>query len=103
MNSHDLAIWSILVALTAAGLVPVVRQVPAVQDWMFKGIKPWVCDLCMSFWGTVVATAFWWLWSDAPTEAMLPAFALTFYIVRKNGDPTGPAPSLPELEDTGGN
>lgn len=101
MSGVDFASMVLIVAASAAGMVPMVRLIPEVRQWMFEGVKPWVCDLCMSFWATVLATLFWWCWMNVPLVSVVPAFALTFLIVRKNSDPIGPAPSLPELEDTG--
>lgn len=102
MKSYDFVCWAFIVATSAAGVVPLVRQIPEVHQRMLEGIKPWVCDLCMSFWATLFATLFWWCWMNAPLVSIVPAFALTFFLVRKNSDPVGPAPTLPELEDMGG-
>ena len=68
---------------------------------MMRGVKPWVCDLCMSFWSTLLTTLFW-ASLGVPALAGLPAFVVTFFIVRKNGDPLHEAPSVAELVDSGG-
>lgn len=39
-----------LVALFAAGLTVVLRAVPPFKALVFSGVKPWACDLCMSWW-----------------------------------------------------
>jgi hypothetical protein len=46
-----LAWWGVV------GSVCVVRALPLVAEWTNKGIKPWACDLCMSFWTSVAALA----------------------------------------------
>mgnify|MGYP001559777680 FL=1 len=41
-----------LVALFAAGLTLVLRAAPFIRGAVFRGTKPWACDLCMSWWGS---------------------------------------------------
>lgn len=40
----------VLVALFAAGTTLVVRALPVIRGEVFRGVKPWACDLCMSWW-----------------------------------------------------
>lgn len=40
-----------LVALFATGLTLVLRVLPGIRGAVFRGTKPWACDLCMSWWG----------------------------------------------------
>jgi hypothetical protein len=47
----------VLVALFAAGLTHIFRALPPFRGWVFRGVKPWACDLCMSWWGAVLATS----------------------------------------------
>lgn len=98
MNGPDFACWTLIVAASAASLVPLIRQIPYVQRKMLEGVKPWVCDLCMSFWSTLLF-ALVWSTQGSPRVSAIPAFAIAFLIVRKNGDPTGPSPSLTDLKD----
>jgi hypothetical protein len=43
----------VLVGLFAAGLASVIRALPYFRDLVFRGVKPWACDLCMSWWGSL--------------------------------------------------
>lgn len=43
----------VLVGLFAAGFTQVVRALPYFRDLVFRGVKPWACDLCMSWWGSL--------------------------------------------------
>lgn len=100
---------AVLIGLTAAAIPPIVRAFAPVQRWMMNGTRPWVCDLCMSFWSTAIAAASWWGIAHALDDhaggrlllAGLPAFAITFALVRYNGEPHGPPPDLSELQDSG--
>jgi cytochrome bd-type quinol oxidase subunit 1 len=42
--------------MTAAALVTLFRAVPPGLWLVRTGRKPWACDLCMSFWATVLET-----------------------------------------------
>lgn len=97
----DLLVWALIVGMSAAAIPPCVRTRDYVQDWMLRGIKPWACDLCMSFWSTVFATLFWWWFMHAPLLAGAPAFVVTFMLVRYNSEPKG-LPPVPDLEDQHG-
>ncbi len=45
------------VALTAPGIIVAVRALPWVEQKMLAGIRPWACDICMSFWTVAVIVA----------------------------------------------
>ena len=47
----------LVVGLAAAGLASVVRALPYFRDLVFRGVKPWACDLCMSWWGSLAGGA----------------------------------------------
>jgi len=40
------------IAFTVPGFVFAVRALPFIDAMVVKGIKPWSCDICMSFWST---------------------------------------------------
>ena len=46
--------YSFLFGLTAASLVTVFRAVPPGKTLAATGRKPWACDVCMSFWMTIL-------------------------------------------------
>lgn len=98
----DLLLFTLLVALSAAALPPVVRALPWVQRQLEAGIKPWACDLCMSFWSTLAAGAVWWSIGHAPALAIWPAFVITYAIVRHNSGPLGPPPKFELPKDLDG-
>ena len=103
MNWLDLLtilVAAVVLGMSAAALPPITRALPFVQSWTERGIKPWACDLCMSFWSTAIMTAFWSA-MGVPALAGLPAFVVTFAVVRFNSEPIGPPPDLPELVDSG--
>ena len=87
-NVVTLLSWTVIVALTASGLVQLARQVPWVDRQMMAGKKPWVCDLCMSWWTALIGTGVWMALDGAPWRAAIPAFALTMMVVRSLGAPT---------------
>lgn len=53
------------VALTAPGFIVALRALPWAERQMMAGIRPWACDICMSFWTvaalcTALAGVFGW-------------------------------------------
>jgi hypothetical protein len=67
--STDQVLLLACMVLASAGLVQLVRAVPWVHARMLDGKKPWVCDACMSLWGSLLTTgavvhyfwsAVWW-------------------------------------------
>lgn len=99
-NAVTLLTWTAIVALTAAGLIQLVRQIPWVDRQMLAGRKPWVCDLCMSWWSALLGTTFWLLLDGAPWRASIPAFALTMLVVRSLGAPVSDL-QLNDIPDIG--
>jgi hypothetical protein len=88
-----------VIGMSAAGLPPILRALPPIRDWVMRGIKPWACDICMSFWSTLLAAAFW-KFVGLPFLAAIPAYVVTLAVVRLNSEHIGPPPGLPELEDS---
>lgn len=97
----NILVAALVIGMSAASLPPIVRAAPFVQTWMLRGLKPWACDLCMSFWSTIIATTFWSIFSEASFFAGFPAFVVTFAVVRLNSEHFGPPPGFPELADSG--
>lgn len=90
-----LVCWMLLIAFSAAGAVQLIRQLAFVQRQMLRQRKPWICNLCMSFWTTIVATGMWTVLEHAPLAAAIPAFALTLHLVNKLTEPQ----SKPDFEE----
>lgn len=84
-------ISALVIGMSAAGTVPIVRILPYVRDWVQEAHKPWACDICMSFWSTLLMAGLW-SWLGAPFVAAVPAYVVTLAIVRRNSDPIGPPP-----------
>lgn len=43
------------IGLAAIIIVNVIRALPHVERWQRKGIKPFACHACMSFWCSLIA------------------------------------------------
>jgi hypothetical protein len=67
-----------LVAATAVGIATAARHAPIIRGWNERGVKPWACDLCMSFWMTLVVAAAGAWWAPWFIGAWMPAFALAY-------------------------
>lgn len=63
----------VLVGLFAAGFTQVVRALPYFRDLVFRGVKPWACDLCMSWWGSLAGALLLGLHAERgwPTAAVV--------------------------------
>lgn len=44
----------VFISLTVPGFVLATRALPWVDEKVLEGVKPWACDICMSFWSTVL-------------------------------------------------
>lgn len=49
-----LIVETILVALSAVSLSGIVRTLGFVRPLVARGVKPWSCDVCLSFWTTLL-------------------------------------------------
>jgi len=98
-TSTDVVAWALALGATAAGVVLAIRQVPAVQRWMFARKKPWACDICMGFWSTGFAACVLAVSRFDPSLLLVagPAYPVTLWLLRKLQEPTRP-PRLPPLE-----
>lgn len=92
----DLLVWTALVALAIPGVVQAVRALPWVSRRVFENVKPWACDICMSFWigalATIGAAA---LAHDLRVLAVAPpAYTIALLVLRVLQAPHGEAPPL---------
>lgn len=92
---------AVVIALTALGLIQLLRQIPWVQRQMLAGRKPWVCDLCMSWWTSLLTGWAWAFFDGVPGKAAIPAFALTMLVTHILGAPTSDynVDDIPEIEE----
>ena len=88
----------IVASLGSVGLTVALRAVPPFSKWNEEGIKPWACDLCMSFWGTLlfcIVQGFVGI-SFEQMLAWIPAFAVAYGIVQRiTPEPMGDPPIEP--------
>lgn len=89
---------ALLIGMSAAAVPPVLRALPFISDWTARGIKPWACDLCMSFWSTVLSTLIWSWTTGLLWFSGFGAFIVTFAIVRHNSEAIGQPPDLALLD-----
>lgn len=47
---------ALLIGMAAASMVVVFRAVPPGLQLVATGKKPWACNICMSFWFTILVT-----------------------------------------------
>ena len=59
------------VALTGYFTARVVRTLGFVQPWLVRGVKPWACNVCMGWWGAVLAASVAYLVLSGGLEAFL--------------------------------
>lgn len=97
----------VFVALTAPGVIVAIRALPWVERKMMAGVKPWACDICMSFWTVAwlcsIAAALLGDWRFCFTAG--PAYSSVLWLLgqlQKSQPPPGaiPLPPLTPLADT---
>ena len=88
-------LWAFLVGATAAGMTVVIRVLPGVHSQMEAQKKPWVCDICMSFWtvGLLVLLLAFELRDPKLVVVAGPAYPFALWFLRRLTDP----PELPPL------
>lgn len=110
----EILIAALWLGFFAAGATVLIRVLPLVIPLVERGVKPWACDFCMSFWlvlaGCValpfITDALHYRLSAAAVWLAGPAaYGLALLVLRKLTDPRGPPPSgfdsgsIPELRD----
>lgn len=87
-----------VIAFTVPGMVFAIRALPWVSRMVDAGIKPWVCDVCMSFWltgGLALAAVM-----RDPTLILCagPAYTLAMLVLSFMERPSPPPPMPPFVE-----
>lgn len=97
----ELLLTALWVGLSSAGATVVIRQAPFIHGWTQKGIKPWACDICMTFWMTLIATSVLEFRGHAALLAWLASYSIGKFALRKLTDPEGVPPGLipSDMED----
>lgn len=93
----------VLVGLSAAGFVQLVRVIPPGPRMVARGTKPWACDLCMSWWtALVVAMVLSGAVRDLTWLAVVPGafFVSLFVTARLYPAPSGGPGAMPPLEES---
>lgn len=109
--SLELMFTVLWLGLFASGSTVLIRVLPGIYRLVEKGMKPWACDKCMSFWLILFAVA------GIPTLgnevlryplshtvfllAGPAAYAVSLFMLRALTEPMGPPPSfnVPQLID----
>lgn len=95
---------TLAIALTVPGFVFAVRALPWVDAQVKAAVKPWVCDICMSFWSTALFTSLaaalardpWLLLCAGPVYTV--AMIVLSFMERPIAPPAPPAPpATPEM------
>lgn len=94
----------LVTALGAVGLTTVIRAVPPFARLNEHGVKPWACDLCMSFWTTALCLVVGAISGKVDVlDAFLlwmPSFALAYGTVQRiTPPPMGEPPIDPPSAD----
>ncbi len=97
----ELGLVSILAGVTSVGTIVALREAPFVRDWNEAGIKPWACDLCMSFWMTLLIVVIGIFSSNHPRPewlgAWMPAFTISYtWLTRVTPAPLDTAAGFPD-------
>lgn len=95
-----LIVWTILVGLGIPGIVLAVRKLPWVDVRVLEGVKPWACNVCMSFWtGAILVLGAAAVASELAVLAVAPpAYTIALGVLRWFEEPSGASPpvGLPE-------
>jgi len=93
---------AIIAGMSAVGVTLVLRELPPFSRWNEQDVKPWACDLCMSFWCSAVclgvARATSQISNAEVILSWMPAFVVAFFLVQRvrppplGGPPIDPPP-----------
>lgn len=99
----EVLLWALFIGPTAAGVTVAFRALPWVAELVLARRKPWACDVCMSFWSTLLVVAFAGVSDPGAVLSFGPGFPLALLVLRKLTEPLRPPPvekPLPELEES---
>jgi hypothetical protein len=86
----NLLAYAILLGAAAATAVTLFRALPPGKGLAKTGRKPWACDICMSFWSTLLlalaAGALGLVSSVREVVAALPAYMICLWFVKQTQD-----------------
>jgi hypothetical protein len=97
MNPAESFLQSILVALSAIGLVVILRNAPVIRGWVQEAKKPWACNVCLPLYvcAALVGGLYWLLRDLHVLLTYLPSYALSYLVLEKlSARPDGP-PNIP--------
>jgi hypothetical protein len=93
----EILLLSLYIGLASATVNIITRSAPFVERWMLRGYRPWVCDVCMTFWTSLGLTSYLFFFQNekqAPL-AWLPAYAIGKWALGKLSEPLSAPPALP--------
>lgn len=65
LSLSSMVLACLFVAWSTVGAVLVIRALPGVNRLVLEGKKPFACDLCMSWWTSIlICGAFAWFFAD---------------------------------------
>lgn len=73
----------LLLALAAVSLTTMIRAIPFVKAMADRGVKPWGCDVCMSFWSLGLAAVVAATYDLAALLAAVPAHGLAVLLLHR--------------------
>ena len=92
----NVLLLAVLFGAASASLTVILRAAPFINRWTLAGIKPWVCDICMTLWTTLlIAGACYTLGEPRAALAWLPSYATGLFVLHHITGPSGPPPELP--------
>lgn len=75
----------LFVALTVPGFVRAVRTLAWVDEKVVAGVKPWACNVCMTFWSIVLVWGPLALlaWGPEAVVVLPPAYTVAFVLLER--------------------
>jgi hypothetical protein len=93
---------SILVALSAIGLVVILRNAPVIRGWVQAAKRPWACNVCLPLYVCAALVGGLYHLTRDPYVLLtyLPSYALSYLVLEKLGARPYAPPILPsEFEE----
>ncbi len=81
--------FAILLGMIAASAVSIFRAIPPGSGLLKTGKKPWACDVCMSFWSTLLIALITGIAWRVPLNQLwtaIPSYIVCLWLVRQTRD-----------------
>jgi hypothetical protein len=84
---------AMLIGGASASMTVLLRYAPVISRWTLEGKKPWVCDVCMTLWTTLlISGVVFWHGEPRALLACLPSYAIGKAVLLHISGPTGMPP-----------